>query len=326
MKAKGLEAGSTVRALPRKCRTSNWFAGWTVLSACVLAGVLSLAAPQTSYSKTAGATASTPIAATLFHDNFESGNLSNWTSNSGLVAQQAHVFRGSWAAEGTATGAATPGPSAFKDLAQGQTSLYYETWFNILSHSSNVNLLRFRSTAAANALVTLLVTSAGKLGLRNEFVSPGVPTTSATSVTTNAWHTVQVHVTISGLTSSIQVWLDGIAITDLSLTNQNLGTDPIGRLELGDPSTLRTFDVAFDNVVADSLPITPKCEVPKVVGKRLRAAKLTITQGHCLTGKVRLAYSPKYRKGIVISQSRRPGQVLPTNSKVNLVVSRGRKR
>jgi hypothetical protein len=475
-----------------------------VLSACVLTGVLSLAAPQASYSEPAGATAATPIAATLFHDNFESGNFSNWTSNSGLIAQQAHVFRGSWAAEGTATGAATPGPSAFKDLAQGQTSLYYETWFDILSQAStnSVNLLRFRSTAAANALVTLFVTGTGKLGLRNEFVSPGVPTTSTTSVTLNAWHTVQVHVTVSGTTSSTQVWLDGTPVTDLSLTNQNLGTDPIGRLELGDPSTLRTFDVAFDNVVADpslitdsaeptapanlhttavasteidlawnaasddvgvtgyqifrngsatptasvgattsyrdtgltagtvysytvkavdaagnvspasaaasattpklnqtitfapipnkrfgapnfkisatassGLPVTftasgrctvsgstvhltgpgsckvtasqagnasynaaagvshtfsitrpVKCKVPKVVGKGLRTAKSRIKRAHCRTGKVRYVYSGKRKKGIVTSQSRRPGRVLPANSRINLVVSRGRKR
>jgi hypothetical protein len=133
-------------------------------------------------------------------------------------------------------------------------------------------------------------------------------------------------VTINGTSSSTQVWLDGIPITALKLGPIDLGTAPIGRLELGDPSRSRTFNVAFDNVVADSSLITPKCEVPKVVGKGLRAAKLTIKQGHCRTGKVGLAYSRKYRKGIVIAQSRRPGQVLPTNSKVNLVLSRGRKR
>jgi hypothetical protein len=298
-----------------------------VLVACVLAGVLTLAAPQTSYSETSRATATGPMAAPLFHDDFESGGLSKWTSNRGLVAQQSHVFGGAWAAEAKASGAVTPGPSAFKTLAHGQTSLYYETSFNVLSQSptNSVNLLRFRSTTAANALVTLFVSKTGKLGLRNDFVSPGVSTTSTTSVKPKAWHTAQVHVAIGGTTSSTQVWLDGTPITDLSLTKQNLGTDPIGRLELGDPSRSRTFDVAFDNVVADSSLITPKCEVPKVVGKRLRAAKVTITRGHCRTGKVRLAYSPRYRKGIVISQSRRPGRVLSANSKINLVMSRGRR-
>jgi len=70
----------------------------------------------------------------------------------------------------------------------------------------------------------------------------------------------------------------------------------------------------------------PPCKVPKVVGKRVASAKRTIAKRHCRTGKVGYAYSRKRKKGIVISQSRRPGKVLPARSKINLVVSRGRKR
>jgi beta-lactam-binding protein with PASTA domain len=66
--------------------------------------------------------------------------------------------------------------------------------------------------------------------------------------------------------------------------------------------------------------------VPRVVGKRLAAARRTIAQRHCRTGKVVHAYSGEHKKGIVISQSRRPGKVLPAGSKINLVVSRGRRR
>ena len=71
---------------------------------------------------------------------------------------------------------------------------------------------------------------------------------------------------------------------------------------------------------------TITCKVPNVVGKRLAAAKRTIAKRHCRTGKVGHAYSRKSKKGIVISQSRRPGRVIPARSKVNLIVSRGRKR
>jgi len=65
--------------------------------------------------------------------------------------------------------------------------------------------------------------------------------------------------------------------------------------------------------------------VPKVTGKRLAAAKSALARAHCRTGTVRRAYSRK-KKGLVSSQSRRPGRVLPAGSRVNLVVSRGRKR
>jgi hypothetical protein len=69
----------------------------------------------------------------------------------------------------------------------------------------------------------------------------------------------------------------------------------------------------------------PKCTVPKVVGKKLTAAKVALKQRHCRAGKVSRAYSKKTKKGRVSSQSRRAGKVLPAGTKVNLVVSRGRK-
>ena len=69
----------------------------------------------------------------------------------------------------------------------------------------------------------------------------------------------------------------------------------------------------------------PACLVPKVIGKRLAAAKLAITRNHCRTGRVSYAASRRVAKGRVISQSRRAGRTLPRNTKIHLVVSRGRR-
>ena len=78
--------------------------------------------------------------------------------------------------------------------------------------------------------------------------------------------------------------------------------------------------------VSRTFSIRPRpCTVPKVVGKRVASARLTIAKRHCRTGKVRHTYSRR-TQGIVISQSRRPGRVLPAGSRINLVVSRGRRR
>jgi beta-lactam-binding protein with PASTA domain len=78
--------------------------------------------------------------------------------------------------------------------------------------------------------------------------------------------------------------------------------------------------------VSRSFSIAPMpCTVPNVVGKKVSTAKLTITRRHCRTGKVGHAYSRKRKKGTVSSQSRRPGRVLPARSKINLIVSRGRR-
>ena len=80
----------------------------------------------------------------------------------------------------------------------------------------------------------------------------------------------------------------------------------------------RTFTIGKPSIPA------PSCAVPKVAGKPLAAAKLALTSHHCRTGAVRRAYSKKVKKGIVISQSRRAGQKLAANTKVDLVVSKGR--
>ncbi len=89
------------------------------------------------------------------------------------------------------------------------------------------------------------------------------------------------------------------------------------------PDVSQTF--AIESPFAPPAKPAP-CRVPAVVGKRLVSAKQMIAKRHCRTGKVGYAYSRKRKKGIVISQNRRPGRVLPARSKVALIVSRGRRR
>jgi Regulator of chromosome condensation (RCC1) repeat/PASTA domain len=81
------------------------------------------------------------------------------------------------------------------------------------------------------------------------------------------------------------------------------------------PDVSRTFTIA-----------PAPCRVPKVVGSRLASARRTLAKRHCRTGKLGYAYSRTRKKGIVVAQSRRPGKVLPGRSKINLLVSRGRRR
>jgi hypothetical protein len=68
------------------------------------------------------------------------------------------------------------------------------------------------------------------------------------------------------------------------------------------------------------------CKVPNVKGDTLAAAKRELKAGDCLLGRVRKAYSAKVKKGRVISQSQLPGKTLKAGGKVNLVISKGKKR
>ncbi|MFN8567375.1 MAG: hypothetical protein U0Z44_07620 [Kouleothrix sp.] len=61
---------------------------------------------------------------------------------------------------------------------------------------------------------------------------------------------------ISGATSATEVWLDGVKIGALSVST-NLGTTPIGRLQVGEVQAGRTYNVLFDDSVFNTQPIGP---------------------------------------------------------------------
>jgi len=68
----------------------------------------------------------------------------------------------------------------------------------------------------------------------------------------------------------------------------------------------------------------PPCLVPKVVGRKLGAARAAIRRANCSLGRIRYARSARAR-GRVLRQSPRAGTRLRRGARVNLVVSRGRR-
>lgn len=210
------------------------------------------------------ATATTPgTVPYLFSDGFETGNFSKWASNAGLFAQQQEVFTGGWAARGTSTGAAT---WAYAQLGSTYGELFYRIRFKVLSQgvasNNSVNLLKLRTGAGASIL-GMFRNPQGRLAYRNDVA--GVSTTSSTTVATGTWHELQIRARIHGGSGQSETWFNGVRIATLSKT-ENLGTNAIGRIQLGENSSSRTYDVAFDDVVADTSIIsdggTPSDTVP----------------------------------------------------------------
>ncbi len=207
----------------------------------------------------ATATATTPTIAVLFHDGFESGNLSSWTNpaptnnpvNNGLAISQSPVLSGSYAARATSTGL---GASAWRTVNPTETNLYYEARFNAASHNTSVNLLRFRANnTSGSSIATLGLSSTNKLTIRNDAGAAPASVTGTTTASPGNWHTAQLHVSLNGTSSLTEVWLDGAPAPELTRT-WDLGTNPIGRVELGDPgsaTSTKTFDVSFDDVAFD---------------------------------------------------------------------------
>jgi hypothetical protein len=177
----------------------------------------------------------------LFSDDFESGDMGNWTFSTGLNVQSQDVYNGTYATQASSTGTAT---WAYKHLDAGQNDIYYRLRFKINSLGTNAFLMRFR-TSSNTSLLGVFVSSTGKLAYRNDIA--GMATTSNTAVTSGVWHALQVRVLINGAESQTEVWLDGVRIDELSKT-ESLSTTPVRRVQIGENATGRTYNILFDNV------------------------------------------------------------------------------
>jgi hypothetical protein len=68
-----------------------------------------------------------------------------------------------------------------------------------------------------------------------------------------------------------------------------------------------------------------QCVVPNLKRKTLPGARAALQKAHCKLGTVRRAYSSKVKKGRVISQKLVAGTRHPDQTRVNVVLSRGRR-
>ena len=179
--------------------------------------------------------------ALVFSDDFETGDLSKWASVTGLTVQNQEVFAGGYAARGAAAASAT---WAWRSLTTPQTELYYRLRFKLVSNGpKSVYAMKVR-TATGGSILGVYVANNVRLAIRNDVISAS--TSSSTSVTWGTWHDLQVRVRINGTSGESEVWYDGARIDALSRTF-NLGTTPIGRIQLGDNAS-GTHDIVFDNV------------------------------------------------------------------------------
>jgi arylsulfatase A-like enzyme len=184
-------------------------------------------------------------ARTLFADDFGTGNLSRWSSSSGLVVQGQEVFSPSWAARGTASGEAT---FARKALGTTLREVFYRLRFKLIQQGPNRVGLQRLLEPDGDPILTVNVSTAGKLGYTAD--ATGTSITSGFVVTKRVWHKLQVRAFIDGPTSATTVWLDGTKVGRLSRTLP-LGTTQVGRVQVGGSATGRTYDIAFDDVVVN---------------------------------------------------------------------------
>ena len=185
----------------------------------------------------------TPIG--FFNDDFESNDLSRWTSITNLIVQDQIGSAGSYAARATSNSLPA---FAYKQLDIPQNELFYRLRFKIISQTPTMNLLKFR-TATGLSILGVFVSNNGYLGSRNDMAVAS--TFSTTPVSKGDWHELQVRVLINGSAGLAEFWLDGNRVDALSKP-EPFGTNPVGRIQLGENASGLSFDVAFDDVTVDT--------------------------------------------------------------------------
>jgi hypothetical protein len=91
------------------------------------------------------------------------------------------------------------------------------------------------------------INNLGQISYHNDIT--GASAASTVVVDKGIWQTLQVHLRIADTASQIEVWYNDALVGALSRTD-SLGTNPIGRLQLGENTGGLTYDIAFDDVVA----------------------------------------------------------------------------
>ena len=158
-----------------------------------------------------------------------------------MTVQSSQVATGAYAARAT-----TRQPTAFavKTLTTSERELHYRIRFKVLSRATSVVLQRV-SSAQGKWIFAAMINASGLLAIRNDV--KGTTTMSTRTVTNGAWHTLDVHVLIAGASSRSQLWYDGAYVAALAKTH-DLGVSAIGRVQLGDSATGRSYDIAYDDV------------------------------------------------------------------------------
>jgi hypothetical protein len=182
-----------------------------------------------------------PPSGPVFTDGFEDGDLSAWTSASGLSVGPGSAHSGSFGAADTTSVA-----WAMARAASPQTDLYARMWLNIAAGNQTVQVMRFRTDTDKN-LVTVSVLGNRKLQVKSN--TTGATLTSSQTLGTG-WHDLQVHGLIDGSSGRIELWLDGTKLIDLTPTS--LGSTPFRRIEIGNRTTGKTYDAAYDDVTIDT--------------------------------------------------------------------------
>jgi hypothetical protein len=200
--------------------------------------------PASNQSAMSPASAPITVTSAIFADDFASGDLTRWTSSTGLSIDGT---QGAVAAPSARGAVSAQAAFADKDLAATYDSACASVNVNATSLGGNaVDLVRLR-TATGGPIAKAFVNASGVLIVRSDFAasqqSSGVPLGSG-------WHNLELCGSV-GPAGTWDLYRDGVRV--VNAWTADTGTTPIGRLQLGDTGA-KTWTINFDDVRLDQTP------------------------------------------------------------------------
>ncbi len=217
--------------------------------------------PPTNPCNAATPAPSTPDAGTtILADNFESFEFGLWTevnrAGDGTASvQTATVKTGNCAALLSVTSNASSQANLSKSTPAGTGTVRADGWFNVVAQgantSSNVPFLRLFS-GTSRIVDVYRVNGSGQLYMRTLNGSTTTFTSLGRTIALNTWYNLKVHADASGSASTVQVWLNGIALRQS--TGTALSTSAINSVMIGSEHLAQEGKLAADDVVIKTDP------------------------------------------------------------------------
>jgi chitodextrinase len=180
----------------------------------------------------------------IFADDFSSGNLSSWTSVTRITIDGS---QGSAAAPSALGSPTAQSAFAYRDLGATYGSACFSLNVNVASLGGNaVDLFRLRSTGGG-PIAKVFVNASGVLVARSDFAATQQSSGLALG---SGWHNVELCGTV-GASGTWDLYRDGVRI--INAWSANTGTDPIGRVQIGDTAN-KTWTANFDDIRLDQTP------------------------------------------------------------------------